>query len=396
MTGSPAQRFHYPQQAAPYRNSAEITGRVKPVEPLYLFCADQLEQRARRFLEGFPGMVSYAVKANPEYRVLATLHSCGVRNFDVASLEEVITVAAACPGAVLHFNNPIKAEEAVREAYLRFGVRSFALDEMAELEKIHRCTDGDRDVIYAVRFKLAHAGAAYDFGSKFGADEPAAVALLTELRRRGLRAALTFHPGSQCTDPTMYARYVEAGARIAQRADTPLEFLNVGGGFPEYYLNTAPPSLETYFGQVHRAARGAFGDGVPLLCEPGRAMVAPSVSLLARIVHCREDGQTVFINDGVYGGMQEQSLVDLQLPVRAWRDGAAVAGEHTHYRVFGPTCDPIDRLQRTVSLPRGLRPGDYLEFGLLGAYGSATSTRFNGFQSAAYVDIREGTDFDPA
>jgi len=393
MTGSIATAFRPAASAIPYAHAAEITGRIKPLEPLYLFCAAQLEARAGRFLDSFPGVVSYAVKANPEARVLATLYRAGLRNFDVASLEEVRTVSLACPGSVLHFNNPVKSARAVSEAYQRFGVRSFALDEMSELDKIHHCTGGDASVIYSVRFRLAHAGAAYDFGSKFGADSGSAAALLRELGRRGMRAALTFHPGSQCTDPGMFARYIEAAARIVREAGKPVEFVNVGGGFPAEYPNARTPPLETYFRQIHRSAQRAFPDAVPLLCEPGRAMVAPCVSLLARVVHVRGDGCTVFINDGVYGGMQEQSLVDLQLPVRAWRDGEALQGEPGEFRVFGPTCDPIDRLQRPIIVPRDLRTDDYLEFGLLGAYGSATATRFNGFQSAAYVDVARATDF---
>ncbi len=393
MTGSFAKAFRPAPNAAPYSDAAEITGRIRPLEPLYLFCAAQLDARARRFLDSFPGVVSYAVKANPEARVLATLYAAGLRNFDVASLEEVRIVSLACPGSALHFNNPVKAAEAVSEAYLRYGVRSFALDEMAELEKICRCTGGDPSVIYSVRFRLAHAGAAYDFGSKFGADATTAIAMLRELGRRGLRAALTFHPGSQCTDPGMFARYIDAAADIAREAGAALEFINVGGGFPAEYPNADAPPLEAYFGQIHRSAQCAFPDAVPLLCEPGRGMVAPCVSLLARVVHVRDDGRTLFINDGVYGGMQEQSLVDLQLPVRAWRDGDILGGEAGEYRVFGPTCDPVDRLHRPIAAPRDLRVGDYLEFGLLGAYGSATATRFNGFHSAAYVDIARATDF---
>jgi ornithine decarboxylase len=103
----------------------------------------------------------------------------------------------------------------------------------------------------------------------------------------------------------------------------------------------------------------------------------------------------VFVNDGVYGGLQEQSIVDLQAPARAWRGGRSLPGEPAPYRIFGPTCDPVDRMQREVNLPAGLREGDYIEFGLLGAYGSATSTSFNGFRSCDYRDVVVGTEFNP-
>lgn len=119
-------------------------------------------------------------------------------------------------------------------------------------------------------------------------------------------------------------------------------------------------------------------------------MVAPSVSLLTRVIHVREDACTLFINDGVYGGMLEQSLVDIQLPVIAWRAGDKIAGVTSTYQVFGQTCDPVDSLQGKLQLPAGMQVGDYLEFGLMGAYGSATATGFNGFEATGYVNVERG------
>ena len=393
MTGSVATAFDKPETANFYQGAAEITGKLKPTDPLYLFCPKTLAARARRFLEQFPGSVSYAIKANPETRVLETLADTGLKHFDVASLDEIQRVSANCPDATLHFNNPVKAEEGVAEAYLRYGVRSFALDEASELEKIHRCTGGDPQVIYTVRFKLDHAGAAYDFGSKFGASEERAVELLKAIAARGARAAVTFHPGSQCTDPQMYDRYLQAAARIIDQAGVEVAFVNVGGGFPEHYAGTKLPALEEYFEVIASAREKYFKQAVELICEPGRGMVASCVSLLARIIHVRDCGKSLFVNDGVYGGMQEQSLVDIGLPVRAWRNGEVLQARETDYHVFGPTCDPVDRLSRATPMPGGLQTGDYIEFGLLGAYGSATTTTFNGFSSCTYVNVLESTPF---
>ena len=393
MTGSVVTAFNKSESANFYQDAAQITGKLKPTEPLYLFCPDALQDRANCFLKHFPGSVSYSVKANPEVRVLETLAATGLQNFDVASLDEVRRVSEYCPGSILHYNNPVKAEEAVADSYLRYGVRSFALDEISELEKIQRCTKGDPTVTYTVRFKLEHAGAAYDFGSKFGATEDYAVELLQAIEKIGGRPALTFHPGSQCTDPKMYERYLEAASRILNSADVKPIFINVGGGFPEYYQDITIPALEEYFAVISSSMDKYFESDIPLICEPGRGMVASSVSLLARVIHVRNCGKSVFVNDGVYGGMQEQSLVDICLPVQAWRDGKALSANATDYRVFGPTCDPLDRLLKSTELPKGLRTGDYIEFGLLGAYGSATTTTFNGFSSCTYVNVLDSTDF---
>ena len=392
MTGTITEALrNYSRQA--YTCTGGLIDARHPGEPVYLFCGDQLTRRAQRFLSGFNGAVSYAVKANPEPRILQTLIQAGMRHFDVASLEEIRSVLTLCPSANLHYNNPVKASEAILEAYQHHNVKSFALDEMSELEKIRRATAGDRDVCYTVRFKLAHNGAAYDFGSKFGATIEKAAELLQAVVALGARPALTFHPGSQCTDPTMYARYLEAAAEIAALSGVSPEFVNVGGGFPERYLDTRVPELEQYFEIIEQSVQRYFPQGMPVMCEPGRGLVASSTSLLTRVIHVRDCGHNVFVNDGVYGGMQEQSIVDLRFPARVWRGGRLLTGCDAQYRIFGPTCDPVDKLSREVGLPSGLREGDYIEFGLLGAYGSATSTSFNGFRSNDYVDVVVGTDF---
>ena len=390
MTGSVATQLAPLESGEAYLDARDLIRRLQPVEPAYLFCENSLRHRANRFQRGFPGAVAYAVKANPEPRVLRALVGQGLGHFDVASLAEVRTARALCPGAILHFNNPVKAAGAIAEAYSRYGVRSFALDERAELEKIRQATGGDPRVMYSVRIRLAHEAASYDFGSKFGATPAAAVELLRRVVAIGARPALTFHPGSQCTEPSVYARYLEAAAGIVQTAGVEPALVNVGGGFPEQYVNSRGPRLEEYFGAIGAATARYFHRPPPLLCEPGRGMVASAVSLLSRVIHVREDQRTLFVNDGVYGGMQEQSLVDLRLPVRAWKDDTELAGACTSYRIFGPTCDPIDRLPRELMLPEGIEAGDYIEFGLLGAYGSATSTAFNGFQSAAYFNVERG------
>ena len=373
-----------------YQGVSEITRAMKPLEPAYLFSESCLHERVQEFKQGFPGAISYAVKANPEPRIIRALAARAIEHFDVASLGEIKAVRSLCPGATLHFNNPVKPLEAIEAAYHHYRVRSFALDERAELDKIQQATGGDRSVLYSVRFRLAHGGASYDFGSKFGTSPEQAADLLRDVVRCGARPALTFHPGSQCTDPQMYYRYLYEAARIIRLAGVNIEQINVGGGFPEYYDKSPAPALGSYFETIKRGLVENFSRAPRLMCEPGRAMVASSVSLLTRVIHVRDDGRTIFLNDGVYGGMQEQSIVDLHLPVRVWRGGRALAGESITCHVFGPTCDPVDRLSREIELPRHLQTGDYLEFGLLGAYGSATSTRFNGFCSTRYFNVASG------
>ena len=390
MSGQVSALLRSYEGAYPYTHCRDVTRSLKPTEPVYLFSPSSLRQRALSFQQSFPGIVSYALKANPENRVVDTLVEQGIRHFDVASIGEVAAVAARHPEATLHFNNPVKPYEAIEQSYRQYGVRSFALDEEAEFDKIRRATGNASDILYSVRFKLGHGGASYDFGSKFGCSPYKAAALLRLVAASGARAALTFHPGSQCTDPQMYARYLRAAARIAALSGVDLEQVNVGGGFPEYYENTLAPQLQHYFSVIEQARDTYFNNKPQLMCEPGRGMVASSVSLLARVIHVRDHGRSLFLNDGVYGGLQEQSLVDLHLPVKAWREGQLLLGPSVDCHVFGPTCDPVDRISRQMAVPAHMKTGDYLEIGLLGAYGSATCTAFNGFRPALYVDVANG------
>ncbi len=379
-------------QARPreYADVRELLAELQPTEPVYLFSRDRLVRRVRSFQRGFSGTLSYAVKANSEPRIIRALVRQGVGHFDVASLGEVSAIARMCPDACLHFNNPVKAVDAISTAYSDYGVRSFALDERAEFDKISKATGAATDVMYSVRFKLEHEGASYDFGSKFGATPEKAATLLRMIATSGARAALTFHPGSQCTEPRMYARYLEAAAGISAASGVDIAQVNVGGGFPEQYENARVPPLDCYFESINEAMTRCFDRPPPLMCEPGRALVAASVSLLARVIHVREDQHALFVNDGVYGGMLEQSVVDLSLPTALWRNGARPTGVAEDYAVFGPTCDPVDRLARRVRMPCRVEEGDYIEFGLMGAYASATSTGFNGFRSAAYFNVGRG------
>ncbi len=371
-----------------FKDSQHVLQQLKPDQPVYLFNREQLMRTALGFQNEFPGRVAYAVKANMRKRVLHTLIEQGIREFDVASLAEIRRLTDINPQLHLHFNNPVKSRDAIKSAFGEYGVRSFVLDDGEELNKILGACVQTQSLMLSVRFSLPDHQAAYDFGAKFGATPERAAKLLKRIQASGARAALTFHPGSQCTDANEYRRYIFEAAQIASTAGVELTQLNVGGGFPEYYSNVIAKPRQHYFQVIRQAIDDAFSGRAPdIMCEPGRAMIASCISLVVKVIHVREGKRTVFINDGVYGGLQEQSLADLKLPIRVWRDAKCVKRRCVPHTVFGPTCDPSDRLPRALELPADIRAGDYLEFGLAGAYGSATATTFNGFESLHYVNV---------
>ncbi|MDG2407087.1 MAG: type III PLP-dependent enzyme [Paracoccaceae bacterium] len=353
-----------------------------PDRPVLYFSPKSLQENYRRFASGFDGLVTYVVKANASCLVLDNLALAGLTTFDVASPVEMQTVRAAVPNAVLHYHNPVRSPIEIAAAK-RFGIRSWSVDSREELDKLSGLPSGAE---IAVRLYVPVAGAAYDFGLKFGAGPAQAAALLRCVKQRGLTPSLTFHPGTQCTDPAAWVQYIDVAYEVSQRAETALKRLNVGGGFTVWRERQAP-DLERVFDRISDQTIALFGAKSPaLVCEPGRAMVASAFTLAVKIKALR-GLRTLFLNDGIYGLLAE--FRDLGVPQRyqLWRAGRRVTGPSAAYTVFGPTCDSIDQLPSPLHLPKSAQEGDYLLFPAIGAYSLSLATSFNGYGGGDIVAV---------
>ncbi len=374
----------------PYLSTPELLARERPHNPILCFSRRNLQTQARRFRREFPGEVTYAVKANHSNRVLAALAEEGVETFDVASLQEMQLVNSILPNARFHYHNPVKSRQEIGQAYDLYGVRQFAVDDEAEFAKLRAICDPSETTL-AIRFRLNGTAAVHDFSTKFGATPVQAAALLRMAHNAGFACVLTFHPGSQCYEPIAYAGHIREAANIARKAGVELVGLNVGGGFPAAYENDTLPALEDYFAVIEAAVKENFGTHAPPLeCEPGRAMVASCMSLLVPVKHVRADQHEVFLQDGIYGTLMEFSQTSLRPPVRCHRPGDGEMAERAiEHQIYGPTCDPLDRLPGQYHLPVDIREGDYLEFASMGAYSIATATRFNGYGDVRIVPVKD-------
>ncbi len=361
---------------------------TQPDQPVLYFSPMTLQATARRFLAGFPGLVTYAVKANDARVVLENLIAAGIRGFDVASPAEMRKVRAIHPGVAMHYNNPVRSLAEIAEAQA-LGVASYSVDGMGELRKLVRVLRPEGTEV-AVRLHLPVKGAAYDFGEKFGEAPEGAADLLREVAAAGFTPAMTFHPGTQCTDPAAWVTYIEACAEVANRAGVRLARLNVGGGFAADRGGPVP-ALETVFDTICAARDRAFSAAAPaLVCEPGRAMVAEAYTLAAQVKAVRACG-SVFLNDVIYGGFSEAPSLGIPDRIATCRpDGTPHRGAHTGRIVYGPTCDSLDRLPRPVALPADLAEGDYLIARGMGAYSTATMTRFNGYGAIRVITVSDG------
>lgn len=353
--------------------------RERPDDPVFFFCPMRLGQVAARFLDGFPGLVTYAVKANPSPEMIDGLVAQGLRSFDVASPAEMALVRAHCPDAALHYHNPVRSGSEIAEG-LAQGCISWSVDRLSELEKLSGLPVGTE---IAVRLKLPVAGAAYDFGAKFGAEPAGAVALLKRVAEMSLTPSLTFHPGTQCHSGAAWERYIDASAEVARQAGVRLHRLNVGGGFPSD-RGDGSPDLEAIFAAIARAVEAHFEEAPQLVCEPGRALSAEAFMLALRVKAVERDA--VFLNDGIYGGMAEWRDMGSMQRLRVVSALGLPRGEEVAPRiVFGPTCDSIDRLPDPLPLPVTLAEGDYLVFEGMGAYSRSLVTGFNGYGAKRVV-----------
>ena len=371
-----------------YHSPLDLVRRRLSEGPVACARPDRLAVAARWFQDNFSGETLYAVKANPSPWVIDGLYAAGIRFFDVASLDEVRLVRERCPGATAAFLHPVKSRDAIRKAYFDYNVRIFVLDCEAELDKILTETEHARDLTLIVRIAVSNAGSALPLAGKFGASAFDAPDLILKARGVAAELGISFHVGSQCMDPSAYRAAMMEASRLIARAGVTVDIVDVGGGFPSIYPGLMPPPLEDYVAAIEAAFEEMMVlENADLWCEPGRALVAESTSILTR-VELRK-GDALYLNDGSYGCLFDAAHAKWPFPMRVWRETGEVGGDLAPYRLFGPTCDSMDSMPGPYDLPADIREGDVIEIGMLGAYGTAMTTRFNGFGQVETAAVRD-------
>jgi ornithine decarboxylase len=372
-----------------HHSALGLASSLRPVQPVTLLRPHAARRAARFFVEKFPGRSIYAVKANPSADLLEILWDSGITHYDVASIAEVRLVARTLPEATLCFMHPVKAEEAIEEAYFKHGVKTFSLDTLDELDKIVRATRGAADLNLCVRIRVSSDHAKLSLASKFGVEASETKALLFAARQAADALGICFHVGSQAMTPTAYLEAMERVRAAIVEAAVTVDIVDVGGGFPSSYPGMEPPPLEAYFKVIHTAFESLpISYSAELWCEPGRALCAEYASVLVRVEKRR--GDELYINDGAYGALFDAAHIGWRFPVKLIREEASEAKE-MGFSFYGPTCDDLDHMAGPFLLPADVQPGDYIEIGMLGAYGCAMRTGFNGFGS----DVKAVAEDEP-
>ncbi len=382
----PAERGAMPPRVARFLETAELPS------PCLVVDVDLVEHNYRQLAGSLPGArLFYAVKANPAVEIVARLTKLGA-SFDTASLGEIdLCLAQGAAPERISYGNTIKKQADIAAAYAR-GVRLFAFDSQAELEKLAASAPGAR--VYC-RVLMECEGAEWPLSRKFGCEPEMAEDLLLRARDLGLDAyGISFHVGSQQTDLAQYDRALattaDLFARLAERG-VKLRMVNAGGGFPARY-HSEVPAIATYGKAIREAVRRRFGVALPeIIVEPGRGIVGDAGVIQAEVVLVSHKGgadarRWVYLDIGKFHGLAETMDEAIRYRILTAHDG----GETGAVVLAGPTCDSADILyERTdLQLPLALKAGDRVWILATGAYTTTYSAvGFNGFPPLASVCI---------
>jgi ornithine decarboxylase len=315
----------------------------------------------------------YAVKANPDRRVLKVLaqEGCG---FEIASTTELdLLLGLGVPAAEIFFSNPVKAREAIAYAAAK-GVEWFVVDSTDEVRKVYEARP---DAKQYLRIAAPNIGSDWPLSGKFGAGAADAREIVAYAAKLGADlAGVTFHVGSQCRNPENWRVALEK-ARAAFDAMTKAglkpRLLNVGGGYPVRHVKPIP-SIET-IGRVINEGLKAFPEEVQVIAEPGRYLVSDAGYFVCRVLGTANRGGKRWMHwdAGMFGGVIE-TTEGLKYRIRTDR-----SGPDTPWTVGGPTCDSVDIVMRDEPLPSDLQEGDFIYICNAGAYTTAYASQFNGF-----------------
>jgi ornithine decarboxylase len=378
------------RQAWPDRLEPDVLDDLGFDTPFLVTDCEEVVNRFDAFTQAMPGVRPYfALKCNAAPRVLASLARCG-SGFEIASVYELDPLeAVGVPARDVLFSNTMKREQHIRTASQR-GVWQFALDSEGELNKLAAAAPGS--AVY-VRLDVEDAHSLFPLSRKFGTSADEALRLLTLAPELGLRPhGLTFHVGSQCTDPSMYSRAIERCGLVMRRLEQHgirIEMLNIGGGMPATYADPVP-DIRAVGDAVGRAIARLPYRPTQIVAEPGRYLVAESSVLAATVIGTavRHGERWAYLDVGGYNGLMEaiQTGGRWLFPMRTSRDDEAVVPSAS-FNVTGPSCDSSDTMFYGVDLPQTLEAGDRIYIGSTGAYTLSYASNFNGFPPPTQVFV---------
>ena len=341
--------------------------------PLFIVDHAELRKNYALFRKHFPRVqIYYAVKVNSDPAIVKTFYELG-GSFDVASMQEFHTVhenikklpAKARQDFIwdkIIYANPIKPIETLHELDRYKPLVTY--DNQEEVKKIakHAPHAG-----LALRLRVPNTGSMVELSSKFGALPGEAVDLIKYAHDHDLVVeGLSFHVGSQCTNPENYIQAIHLCANIFAEAKSrgfTLKLLDIGGGFPAAY-DASVPKFSKLAKKINHEIDRLFPQEIEILAEPGRFLVASAGHAVSKIIGkaFRNYKLCYYVDDGVYHTYSGVIFDHCTYRMKSFKKGSKQL-----CAVFWPTCDALDTISLAEQLP-DLDIGDYLYSENIGAY----------------------------
>ena len=342
--------------------------------PFLILDTALVREKVRRFRSAMPRVQAhYAVKANPDRRVLRALleEGCG---FEIASTAELdLLRSLGVDAAGIFYSNPFRSRQSIAAAAAK-GVEWFVVDSVDELRRVHEIK---RDAKIYLRIATPNIGSDWPLSGKFGAGAGETRDIVLAAAKLGADlAGVTFHAGSQCRNPENWRVGIEKARALFDamaKAGLRPRLLDIGGGFPVRHVKPIP-SIEIIGGVVNESLK-AFPPEVRVIAEPGRYLVSDAGYFVCRVMGTttRAGRRWMHWDAGLFGGVIE-AAEGLKYKIRTERSGPDVP-----WHVAGPTCDSVDVVLRDEPLPSDLQEGDFIYIRNAGAYTTAYASEFNGF-----------------
>jgi ornithine decarboxylase len=352
--------------------------------PLLIIDCQRVREQYRKLHKALPGVdLHYALKPLPHPSVVETIVELGGW-LDLATTGEthLVTQLGIDPGRCIH-THPIKRDIDIRNA-LHLGVKVFVADNPDEVRKFEPYRD-QAELLLRVSFRSP--GAVVDLSRKFGCDPEDLLELARLARKLAIPVkGLSFHVGSQASDPAKHVEAIEVCSRLmslARREKLGLfDTLDIGGGYPiEYGQKVA--DIGRFCAPI-RAVLAKLPARVRVIAEPGRYLCGPAAigvsSVMGRAK--REGHWWYYLDDGLYGSYSGQLFDHAKYPVESLKE----SDEKFPSVLAGPTCDSIDVIAENLMLPQ-LKAGDLIVGRAMGAYTWASASEFNFFPKATVVSV---------
>ncbi len=236
-----------------FKDVNELVNTLKPDFPVYCLRPEAVKTSVKFFKKNFPGRVLYAVKTNPNESIIKTVINNGIKDFDVASINEIKLIKKIDNKVKVYFMHTVKSKESIEEAYFKYSVKDFALDTKEELLKILEATNNAKDLNLYLRIAISNEHAEIDLSRKFGALPSEALGLLRLCKAHSNKVGLSFHVGSQCMDKISFSKGIEEIGNIIKKTKIIPDVINIGGGFPSIYPDLIPEPLENYLDEIKKS-----------------------------------------------------------------------------------------------------------------------------------------------